>query len=113
MSTEEEPKYKVTIIAKSGVFARTGLDEKSPVSCTYPNGKPLWGYGIARSSEDIDHVRVSKIGALKEQWIRCWERDGSNPLVLVEKLRPEEELLINEIRNLAKVIKDKDFFPRS
>lgn len=87
---------KVTPVALSGVKARSQMDESSPETGRYPNGLPIWGYAVKTSSEGIEHVRVSPIGASRIQWIRICERDGSHRLVDIEYLvDPHSELAVS------------------
>lgn len=104
----EEPICKVTIVAMHGAVARRQMDELSLKVITYPNGSTLWGYAVKTSGEGIVHVRVSEIGKIP-QWIRCWEKDGSNPLVSIDYI-PNEATAVTDltksIRELTKAILD-------
>lgn len=107
----EEPICKVTIIAMKGARSRSQMDEKSQPMALYPNGKTIFGFAVATSEEGVEHVRVSEISKAP-QWIRCWEKDGSNPLVSIDYIVSEQaqmlklgEDLLKEMRNLIKSIK--------
>jgi len=84
----EEPICNVTIVAKRGANSREQMDEMSLKVMTYANGKIIQGYAVVKSFEGIDHVRVSEVGK-RSEWIRCWEKDGTNPLVKIDYLKPQ------------------------
>lgn len=102
---DEKPICVVTIISMAGAHSRIQMDEKSMKMGTYANGASMWGYQIATSGEGIDHVRVSPVGQ-KPQWIRCWEKDHTRPLVSISYIvEPSSELAVS-ITALAEQIRE-------
>jgi hypothetical protein len=108
----EEPTCKVTIVAMNGARSRSQMDEKSQPMMLYPNGKTIFGYGVKMSGEGVEHVRVSEM-TKSPQWIRCWERDGTNPLVSIDYIVSDTDRLVKlgeeiltEIRDISKSLRD-------
>jgi len=102
----EQPICKVTPIVRAGVNTHSQMDENSLKTGVIPNGTTVWGYEVATSSEKVDHVRVSTIGAAKIQWVRISERDGTNRLVNITYLVDPNTELAASLTQIAQTQQD-------